>query len=49
MGNTALVGRAAGIDDDGRLVVVPDGGGPPLTVSSGDVTHLRPADGAGGS
>ncbi|HEY3811278.1 MAG TPA: biotin--[acetyl-CoA-carboxylase] ligase [Acidimicrobiales bacterium] len=49
MGDTALVGWAAGIDDDGRLVVVPVGGGPPVTVSAGDVTHLRPAGEAGGS
>ena len=38
-----LVGTAESIDDEGRLVVVPSGGGAPIAVSAGDVVHLRPA------
>jgi BirA family biotin operon repressor/biotin-[acetyl-CoA-carboxylase] ligase len=45
LGDRELTGWAQGIDEDGRLVVEPDGGGPPLTVAAGDVTHVRPADG----
>lgn len=43
---TALTGTADGVDDEGRLLVVPDGSGPgpvaPLALSAGDVVHLRP-------
>jgi BirA family transcriptional regulator, biotin operon repressor / biotin---[acetyl-CoA-carboxylase] ligase len=35
-----LVGVAEDVDDDGRLVVRPDGGSP-VTVSAGDVVHVR--------
>ena len=38
-----LVGTAESIDDEGRLVVRPGGGGAPVAVSAGDVVHLRPA------
>ena len=38
-----LVGVAESIDDEGRLVVRPAGGGTPVAVSAGDVVHLRPA------
>jgi BirA family biotin operon repressor/biotin-[acetyl-CoA-carboxylase] ligase len=38
-----IVGRAEGIDDDGRLVVVADEGSV-VTVGVGDVTHLRTPD-----
>lgn len=49
VGETPLVGVATGLDDDGRLVVVPDPGaiagdeGSAVAVSVGDVVHLRPA------
>ena len=38
-----LVGTAQSIDDEGRLVVRPAGGGALVPVSAGDVVHLRPA------
>ena len=38
-----LAGTADTIDDQGRLVVRPAGGGAPVVVSAGDVVHLRPA------
>jgi BirA family biotin operon repressor/biotin-[acetyl-CoA-carboxylase] ligase len=37
-----LVGVATSVDDHGHLVVTPAGGAP-VTVSAGDVVHLRPA------
>ena len=39
---STLSGRAAGIDEHGRLVVVPEGG-PEVAVAAGDVVHVRPA------
>jgi BirA family biotin operon repressor/biotin-[acetyl-CoA-carboxylase] ligase len=36
-----LVGRATAVADDGSLVVATAGG--EVTVSAGDVVHLRPA------
>jgi BirA family transcriptional regulator, biotin operon repressor / biotin---[acetyl-CoA-carboxylase] ligase len=36
-----LTGRAAAITDDGALVVEPDGGGAPVSVTGGDVLRLR--------
>jgi len=52
-GGDRLVGRAERIDDEGRLVVRPDGTAAARTVaagtvavSAGDVTHVRPAEGA---
>ncbi len=41
-----FIGTAEAVDDDGRLVVAPDGGGPAVAVAAGDVVHLRSADGA---
>lgn len=38
-------GRAEAVDDTGRLVVRPAGGGEPVVVAAGDVTHIRPASG----
>lgn len=40
-----LHGRATGIDDQGRLVVAVDGGGGPVVVAAGDVTHVRSVTG----
>jgi BirA family biotin operon repressor/biotin-[acetyl-CoA-carboxylase] ligase len=37
-----LLGLASDVDEQGRIVVRPDGGGEPVAVSAGDVTHLRP-------
>jgi BirA family biotin operon repressor/biotin-[acetyl-CoA-carboxylase] ligase len=37
-----VVGRATRVDDHGHLVVEPDGGGPPVVLSVGDVVHVRP-------
>ena len=36
-----LRGRARSVDHDGRLVVVPDGGGPEVALAVGDVRHVR--------
>jgi len=36
-----LTGRAEDVDDSGRLVVRPSGGGAPVAVAAGDVTHVR--------
>lgn len=41
-GGDALLGTAARIDDDGRLVVVTSAGGV-TALSAGDVVHLRPS------
>jgi BirA family transcriptional regulator, biotin operon repressor / biotin---[acetyl-CoA-carboxylase] ligase len=38
-------GRAVAVDDLGRLVVQPAGGGEPISVAAGDVTHIRPVEG----
>jgi BirA family biotin operon repressor/biotin-[acetyl-CoA-carboxylase] ligase len=38
----AVEGTATSIDEDGRVLVVPFDGSPELTVSVGDVVHLRP-------
>jgi BirA family biotin operon repressor/biotin-[acetyl-CoA-carboxylase] ligase len=43
-----LVGRAVGLDDDGRLLVRPDGGAEVQVVSVGDVIHLRRDPGLSG-
>jgi BirA family biotin operon repressor/biotin-[acetyl-CoA-carboxylase] ligase len=40
-GGDEIVGMATGIDDSGRLVI--DRDGTLVTVSAGDITHLRPA------
>ncbi|GAA4473072.1 biotin--[acetyl-CoA-carboxylase] ligase [Rhodococcus olei] len=40
-GDEELVGIAADVDLQGRIVVKPDGGAPAVAVSAGDVTHLR--------
>jgi BirA family biotin operon repressor/biotin-[acetyl-CoA-carboxylase] ligase len=44
---SARTGRATGVDDGGRLVVVFDGDAGEVAVSAGDVVHLRPAHGSG--
>ena len=41
-GDDELVGTATAVDDGGRLVI--DSDGSPVTVSAGDITHLRAAD-----
>lgn len=41
-GDQQLAGRADGVDDDGRLLVSPDDGGPLQSLAAGDVVHLRP-------
>jgi BirA family biotin operon repressor/biotin-[acetyl-CoA-carboxylase] ligase len=41
LGSHTLIGRAVDLDDDGRLLVQPAGGGAPVGVAAGDVTHLR--------
>lgn len=41
LGESILEGTATDVDDDGRLVVEPVGGGPTVTVAVGDVVHLR--------
>lgn len=41
-GGDELVGTATAVDDGGRLVI--DRDGELITVSAGDITHLRPAD-----
>lgn len=41
-GDRALVGVARDVDEQGRLVI--DTGGDLVTVSAGDIVHLRPAD-----
>ncbi|MDQ1659663.1 MAG: BirA family transcriptional regulator [Cryptosporangiaceae bacterium] len=38
---SVLVGEAVDVDGGGRLVVDPDGGGPPVAVAAGDVIHAR--------
>jgi len=40
-GDSEIVGFATGIDDSGRLLI--DEAGTVVTVSAGDITHLRPA------
>ncbi|MGB2921893.1 MAG: biotin--[acetyl-CoA-carboxylase] ligase, partial [Mycobacterium sp.] len=40
-GDAEIVGTATGIDDGGRLLI--DDAGTTVTVSAGDITHLRPA------
>lgn len=41
-GGEAVVGRATGVDDAGRLLIAPLTGGDPVAVGAGDVVHLRP-------
>jgi BirA family biotin operon repressor/biotin-[acetyl-CoA-carboxylase] ligase len=36
-----LAGRAVDVDSSGRLLVRPTGGGAPVAVAAGDVTHVR--------
>jgi BirA family biotin operon repressor/biotin-[acetyl-CoA-carboxylase] ligase len=40
-GDREIIGTATGIDDSGRLLI--DDAGTTVTVSAGDITHLRPA------
>jgi BirA family biotin operon repressor/biotin-[acetyl-CoA-carboxylase] ligase len=44
-----LTGRAVGLTPSGALRVEPDGGGPPVEVTVGDVVHLRHRGPAGSS
>lgn len=41
-GDTEMHGVAEDIDEQGRIVIRPDGGGGPVAVAAGDITHLRP-------
>ncbi|MEH3138857.1 MAG: biotin--[acetyl-CoA-carboxylase] ligase [Mycobacterium kyogaense] len=41
-GDDEIIGVAIDVDDGGRLIIDRDGS--PVTVSAGDITHLRPAD-----
>ncbi|HET8992909.1 MAG TPA: biotin--[acetyl-CoA-carboxylase] ligase [Rhodococcus sp. (in: high G+C Gram-positive bacteria)] len=41
-GDAELHGRAVNIDEEGRIVIQPDGEGEPVAVAAGDITHLRP-------
>ncbi|MEE2057506.1 biotin--[acetyl-CoA-carboxylase] ligase [Rhodococcus artemisiae] len=41
-GDTELHGVAVNIDEQGRIVIAPDGDGEPVAVAAGDITHLRP-------
>ncbi|MBV9823119.1 MAG: biotin--[acetyl-CoA-carboxylase] ligase [Actinobacteria bacterium] len=41
LASNTLLGRAVAIDDSGRLLVRPTGGGDPMAVAAGDVTHVR--------
>ncbi|MDG4664260.1 biotin--[acetyl-CoA-carboxylase] ligase [Mycobacterium sp. 236(2023)] len=41
-GDSQIIGVATGIDDSGRLQI--DESGMTMTVSAGDITHLRPAE-----
>jgi BirA family transcriptional regulator, biotin operon repressor / biotin---[acetyl-CoA-carboxylase] ligase len=42
-GDRVLTGEAVDLDEDGRLVVRPDGDGADVAVAAGDVVHVRPA------
>lgn len=41
LGSRTLLGTAIEVDEDGRLLVRPAGGGAPVAVAAGDVTHVR--------
>ncbi|NLV80905.1 MAG: biotin--[acetyl-CoA-carboxylase] ligase [Rhodococcus sp.] len=41
-GDTELHGEAVDIDEQGRIVILPDGDGEPVAIAAGDITHLRP-------
>ncbi len=41
LAGTTLTGRAVDVDGTGRLLVRPSGGGTPVAVAAGDVTHVR--------
>lgn len=40
-GDTEIVGDAVGIDDTGRLIVLPEGATEIIAVAAGDIVHLR--------
>jgi BirA family biotin operon repressor/biotin-[acetyl-CoA-carboxylase] ligase len=40
--DATLTGEATDVDEDGRLMIRPDGGGPEVAVAAGDVVHVRP-------
>jgi BirA family biotin operon repressor/biotin-[acetyl-CoA-carboxylase] ligase len=40
-GNQEVLGEAVGIDDSGRLILLPDGAKSVLAVAAGDILHLR--------
>lgn len=41
LGSHTLLGQAVDLDDNGRLLVRPTGGGAVVAVAAGDVTHVR--------
>jgi BirA family biotin operon repressor/biotin-[acetyl-CoA-carboxylase] ligase len=41
-GGRELIGIAADVDAEGRVVIAPDGQSGTIAVSAGDITHLRP-------
>ncbi|MEV0946012.1 biotin--[acetyl-CoA-carboxylase] ligase [Rhodococcus sp. NPDC049939] len=41
-GGRELNGIATDVDREGRVVIAPDGGAEPISVSAGEITHLRP-------
>jgi BirA family transcriptional regulator, biotin operon repressor / biotin---[acetyl-CoA-carboxylase] ligase len=41
LGTHTIFGRAVDLDDGGRLLVQPTGGGAPVGIAAGDVTHVR--------
>ncbi|WP_072687974.1 biotin--[acetyl-CoA-carboxylase] ligase [Rhodococcus marinonascens] len=41
-GGRELIGIATDVDQEGRVVITPDGQADPMSVSAGDITHLRP-------
>ncbi|MFC7405025.1 biotin--[acetyl-CoA-carboxylase] ligase [Georgenia alba] len=44
-GGDGPAGRAVGLDDDGRLLVVAGVGSEPVALAAGDVVHVRPGTG----
>ncbi|WP_296632746.1 biotin--[acetyl-CoA-carboxylase] ligase [Rhodoluna sp.] len=40
-GNKEVIGEAVGIDDSGRLILLPDGAKSVMAVAAGDIVHLR--------
>jgi BirA family biotin operon repressor/biotin-[acetyl-CoA-carboxylase] ligase len=40
-GDSEVIGEAVGIDDSGRLILLPDGASQVMPVAAGDIVHLR--------